>query len=196
MLDVLDCLEETGIDIELAKEHFDQNLAPVKAWAARQELQARHDRVMMGTARNFEQGKAWHAVVPYGYKIENKAYVMNEDEAQWVRLVWEWYSAGLSIHEIRRRLIADSAKQREFGKHKIPWDSSYLQRMISAKRDYYHTGALEMTWDGSTTSCLCLRMLTPRLLKKVKTRLARYKAYPAGNLGKSIGGRVSVLPDL
>ena len=41
MLDVLDCIEGTGIDIALVKEHFDKKLAPVKAWAARMELDAK-----------------------------------------------------------------------------------------------------------------------------------------------------------
>jgi len=58
MLDVLDCLEETNVTIELAKGHFDQNLAPVKAWAARMELQAKHDRCVMGVAGRLAQGKA------------------------------------------------------------------------------------------------------------------------------------------
>src|SRR5512135_3596879 len=31
MLDVLDCIQETGIDIELVKETFDKRMAPVKA---------------------------------------------------------------------------------------------------------------------------------------------------------------------
>jgi site-specific DNA recombinase len=54
MVDVLECLEETGIDIELAKEHFDRSIAPVKAWAARLELTAKHDRFTMGVAGRLE----------------------------------------------------------------------------------------------------------------------------------------------
>jgi len=46
----------TGIDIELAKETFDKNIAPVKAWAARMELQAKHDRLMMGVAGKLASG--------------------------------------------------------------------------------------------------------------------------------------------
>src|SRR3990167_431292 len=48
MLDVLECLEQTGMEIELVKETFDSKIAPVKAWAARMELDAKHDRMMMG----------------------------------------------------------------------------------------------------------------------------------------------------
>src|SRR5262245_29119821 len=38
MLDVLDTIEEAGIDVELVKEFFDKRMAPVKAWAAKMEL--------------------------------------------------------------------------------------------------------------------------------------------------------------
>ena len=57
MLDVLDCIDDTGVDIELVKETFDKRIAPVKAWAARMELDAKHDRFMMGYAGRLAQGK-------------------------------------------------------------------------------------------------------------------------------------------
>src|SRR5262249_42735551 len=60
MLDVLDCLDKTGIDIELVKETFDKRIAPVKAWAAKMELDAKHDRMMMGTAGRLASGKPWN----------------------------------------------------------------------------------------------------------------------------------------
>ena len=58
MLDVLDCIEETGVDVELAKETFDKRMMGGKVWVAKMELDAKHDRVMMGVAGRLQQGKS------------------------------------------------------------------------------------------------------------------------------------------
>jgi DNA invertase Pin-like site-specific DNA recombinase len=61
MLDVIDCIEQNDLDIELVKETFDRRIAPVKAWAAKNGTgrQARpHDDGYGGPAgkrQNFEQ---------------------------------------------------------------------------------------------------------------------------------------------
>lgn len=66
MLDVLDCMDETHIEIELVKETFDKRLAPVKAWAARMELDARQDRITMGIAGRLDSGKVWSTSGSFG----------------------------------------------------------------------------------------------------------------------------------
>lgn len=179
MLDVLDCLEETGLDIELAKENFDKNLAPVKAWAARMELNAKHDRQMMGMAGRFEQGKAWPAILPYGLQIVKDRYAVNEAEAECVRLVWQWFGDGVSLNDIRQRLITSGAKQR--GKpSKYVWSFRVIRAILS--HNYYHTGDLPIDWNGKTYTVPVPVIVDAETAAKVKARFARYKAYPAGNL--------------
>lgn len=94
MLDVLDCIDETGIDIELVKETFDKRIAPVKAWAARMELDAKHDRFMMGVAGRLAQGKAWNGGTPYGYEVVDDQFVIDEAESIWVQRMWQWFGDG------------------------------------------------------------------------------------------------------
>jgi site-specific DNA recombinase len=107
MLDVLDCIEQTKIDIELVKETFDKRIAPVKAWAAKMELDAKNDRMSMGIAGRFASGKIWTGSIPYGYcKGNDGTGQINPEEAKWVKLIWQWRSERLNLGEIRRRLIA------------------------------------------------------------------------------------------
>ena len=99
MLDILDCLKDTGVEIELVKETFDQRIAPVKAWAAQMELDARRDRVSMGMIGRLLNGKiaAGCSTPPYGYDYdpEKGVYVLIETEAYWLRKIWGWYGSGI-----------------------------------------------------------------------------------------------------
>jgi site-specific DNA recombinase len=178
MLDVLDCLEETGLDIELAKENFDKNLAPVKAWAARMELNAKHDRVQMGVAGRLKQGKAWSGT-RYGYARSGDSWVENKDESDTVRLVWRWYADGETRGEIRRRLIASGAKQRG-NPRKYPWSLCVINGILTF--DGYYTGFTEITWNGDVHKIPVPVIVDADIAERVKERRARYKTYPAGNL--------------
>lgn len=181
MLDVLDVLEEMpGLDIELAKETFDKTIAPVKAWAAKMELQAKHDRTMMGMAARFKQGKARASIVPYGYAVSDERYVVDEAEAQWVVQIWQWYGDGISAGEIRRRLVASGAKQRNSEKNKTPWPLNYIRHIITAKS--YRTGALPIKWDGEIYDLPVPVIIDSATADRVQRRRERYKQNPAGNL--------------
>jgi DNA invertase Pin-like site-specific DNA recombinase len=90
MLDCLDVLESTDVEIELVKETFDRKLAPVKAWAARMELDAKHDRMMMGIAGRLAKGKPWNNHVRYGYRLEDGVNIDDQEEAEWVLQIWRW----------------------------------------------------------------------------------------------------------
>jgi DNA invertase Pin-like site-specific DNA recombinase len=178
MLDVLDCLEETGLDIELAKEHFDKAIAPVKAWAARMELQAKHDRQMMGMAGRLAQGKAWSNIAPYGYQVVDGFFVEDGNESQWIRLMWQMFGDGESVGEIRRRLIASGARQRKDTKY--PWGRHIIYQIFWC--DYYYTGLYRVEWDSKNYILPMPVIVDADVAARVKGRLAQWKAYPAGNL--------------
>ncbi|HEY4690688.1 MAG TPA: recombinase family protein [Anaerolineae bacterium] len=178
MLDVLDCLDETGIDIELAKETFDKRIAPVKAWAAKMELDAKADRFMMGVSGRFAKGKDWNGHTPYGCSNDNGTYRIKDDEARAVRLVWSMFGDGETLPTIRDRLIGEGAPQRNTSKH--VWAVSQIYRIL--KRDYYWTGAIERTWDGETYQVQIPAIVDEARAARVKERFARFKSYPSGNL--------------
>ena len=179
MLDVLDTLDTSGIDIELVKETFDKRIAPVKAWAAKMELDAKHDRFMMGVAGRLEDGKPWLVTPPYGYELVDGALAPLEDEAQWVRAIYQWYGEGQHIQEIRRRLIHMGAKQRT-GEVSRNWLRPYLYRILNYKT--YHTGIHVTQWNGKTYETSIAPIVDPESAQLTAARREKYHQYPAGNL--------------
>ena len=119
MLDVLDCIERNGITVELTNDSFDPRFAPIKAWAAKLELEAKHERHTMGMIGRLEKGKPGNNPPPYGYRLAGDHIEIDPIEGPWVTQIWRWYGAGVKAREIRRRLIVEAAPQRKATKHQL-----------------------------------------------------------------------------
>src|SRR3990172_5050713 len=183
MLDVLECVEETGVDVELVMEVFDKKMAPVKAWAARQELDAKHDRFVMGVEGRLEKGRMWHVNERYGYHYEDGVWQTVPDEAEAVRNIKTWYADDVSVGEIRRRLNGSGAPLKKGGR--FGWRTEFIQRIL--RRDYSDP-VFRMTWDGEIYELPIEPITDPGVEAHVKQRRAAFKAYRAGNLkAQSLG---------
>jgi len=167
MLDVLECLDETGIDIELVKENFNKDFAPIKAWAARMELDAKHDRFMMGVAGRLSKGMAWNHPAPYGYKKDEEGfYTVNEEEADWIINLFKWYADGISINEIRQRFVNGCAPQRKDTVY--TWSMSLLRRYLTFK--HFWTGEHIVNWDGEAYKIPLPPIIPLELAERVQNR--------------------------
>lgn len=179
MLDVLDCLSDTGADIELAKEAFDKKIAPVKAWAANMELEAKHDRFMMGVAGRLEKGLPWIANPPYGYaKDELGGLVEYDVESSWVLKIWTWFGEGETGREIRRRLITGGAPQRK--QVKYAWALANIYQFL--RYEPYYTGAMTIKWDGQIYDIPLVPIIPADIAAQVVARKAAFKRHKSGNL--------------
>ncbi len=178
MLDVLDCMDETRVEIELVKETFDKRLAPVKAWAARMELDARQDRITMGIAGRLDSGRAWPMSIPYGYRLNGDLPEIDPVESYWIRKIWEWYADYVSWREIRQRLLEGGAPQRSAGR--IPWQVPWIYQLL--KKDVYVTGIQLMKWNGQVYEIPYPPLIDLDLARRVQKRRDRAKGHPARNL--------------
>ncbi len=182
MLDVLECIERNAIDIELAKETFDRNIAPVKAWAAKMELDAKHDRQSMGIAGRLAAGKVWPRCVPFGYSIVGTRAEPDPVTAQWVAKVWEWYAGGWGRHKIRQQLILANVpqKNRRPDAKGAPWKLSSVMRIL--RTECYYTGAQVIKWGGRVFEIPMPQLVSSELARRVLERRAKNKRHPARNL--------------
>jgi DNA invertase Pin-like site-specific DNA recombinase len=183
MVDVIDMLDETKVDIELVKETFDKRIAPVKAWAGKMELDAKHDRFMMGVAGRLEKGLGWNNPAPYGYQriasgAEAGTFVVLPEEAQWIQKLFRWYAEGVALLEIRRRFIATGAPQRK-QENKWVWHLGMLRRFL--RTPYYWIGYKVVKWNGKQYEIPMPPLVSEEEAQIVQDRRATYKHYPAGN---------------
>ncbi len=178
MLDVIDCIEANKIEIELVKETFDSKMAPVKAWVAKMELDAKSDRMLMGVAGRLAEGKVWNNNLPYGYCRVDDRGATEPEESKWVQKIWGWFADGSSLRTIRLRLIENGAPQRVATK--IAWSISVISEMLG--NDTYHTGILKMHWDGELYLIPVPVLVDADTAARVAERREKNKAHPAHNI--------------
>ena len=137
MLLVLETIQEYKINVMLARETFDPKIAPLRAWVAQMELDGMKERMTMGVKARLKAGKANTGQDRYGYQRVGDQIVIVEEEARWVRRVFEWYLDGCRLMEIRDRLIAYNAPQKGSSiPRRIQWARSSIQAILIAAKEY------------------------------------------------------------
>lgn len=181
VIDLLDCMEESGVDVELAKEHFDKSIAVIKAWAAGLELGAKKDRQKMGLQGRLMQGKDFTHPPFYGYSYRDNEYIINEPEAAVVRIVYEMYAGGASLrNDIRPRLIAEGHKQRETWNKRHVWALDNIYHLLR-KADVYATGEITRDYQGQTYRFQFPPLISRETAALIHERMGKFSAWKAGN---------------
>lgn len=137
MLTVLETVQDYKIEILLAKENFDPKIAPIRAWVAQMELDGMKERMDMGVIARLKAGKATTGQDHYGYIRIGKQIHIQEEEAKWVRQIFEWYIQKTPLNQIRKRLITDNAPQKgsSIPRH-IQWSRSSIQAILKSAKEY------------------------------------------------------------
>lgn len=137
MLLVLETIQEHKVSVMLARETFDPKIAPLRAWVAQMELDGMKERMTMGVKARLKSGKANTGQDRYGYQRIDDQIVVVEEEAYWVRKIFEWYLDGYRLMEIRDRLIAGGAPQKGSSiPRRIQWARSSIQAILKSANEY------------------------------------------------------------
>jgi len=150
MLMVLETVQDYKIEILLARENYDSKIAPVRAWAAQMELDGMKERLGMGVKARLKAGKANTGQDRYGYIRVGENIHIVEEEADWVRKIFDWYNQGISLLQIRERLIAGNAPQKGSSTPRhIQWARSSIQGILESAKEYAY-GYKEQSRNGET----------------------------------------------
>jgi len=137
MLLVLEAIQQYSITILLAKETFDPQIAPIRAWAAQLELESMQERMTMGVIARLKAGKANTGQDRYGYVRDGEQIHILEEEAQWVRQIFAWYIQKTPLMQIRKRLINANAPQKGSSiPRQIQWSRSSIQAILRSAKEY------------------------------------------------------------
>lgn len=150
MLTVLEIIQDYKIEILLAKETFDSKITPIRVWAAQMELDGMKERMGMGVKARLKAGKANTGQDRYGYLRIGEEIRLVEEEAKWVRKIFEWYNQSIPLSQIRERLIACNAPQKGSSTPRhIQWARSSIQGILESAKEYAY-GYKEQSRDGET----------------------------------------------
>lgn len=185
MLTFSETIDRNMTRVVLVRETFDPKMTTIKAAIARMEIDAIRERNALGHAARCATGKAYSSFcVPYGYKTDTDGYiVIHPDESVWVVRVNQWYADGLSLGEIRQKMIVGGAPQREHPSRKkarvrIDWHKTILQRFVTAS--VYRTGRQVIKFaHGRTIEIPCPVLINADLDRRVAERRERNKRHPA-----------------
>jgi site-specific DNA recombinase len=122
-------------------------VALIKDWAASKEIRGFVERGTRGKRQKAKSG-AWPGVgsPPYGYRVvghkRDTILEINEDEAKWVRKIYEWYAVeGISVSQIAERLHQfgvprpGSTRQKSSDSHVLAWANASIYNIL--RRETY-----------------------------------------------------------
>lgn len=192
MLYVLDVVQDQKMTILLARENFDPKMAPVKAWVAGMELDSLNERMTMGVKARLRAGKANTGQDRYGYqRVDEKIFIV-EEEAKWVRKIFQWYNNRMPMMEIRQRLIEAGAPQKGSTKpRKIEWAITSIQGVLKAAYEYSH-GIKVQTRAGEAFEIPVEPIISIETYQRYLEVRESNKSYPARNVKNDylVGGLI------
>jgi len=182
MLFVLEGVQEQRLEVLLARENFDARMAPVKAWVAGMELDNLKERMAMGVKARLRAGKANTGQDRYGYRREGGEIVIVEEEARWVRRIFEWYGERVAIREIRRRLIEAGAPQKGGTvPRKMQWGVHTIQSILLAGEEYA-LGIKRQSRGGEWFTLPVEPIISPAMWERAKTTREGNRSWPSHNV--------------
>ena len=102
---LMEAIENTSITIETEAESFDRTTFEIRAVLGRIEVENIAQRTQMGREGRIKAGdKHPKPCFGWNYDAPTKQWVINESEAEWMRRIFDWYTARVSPNEVARRL--------------------------------------------------------------------------------------------
>ena len=138
--------------------------------------QLRSERFRLGKLKRIKQGGWMGGLPPYGYKLEERRIVPDENEKEWVKFIFEKYRDGCSIDEIRTELLRNGVATR---RGNAVWSHGSLDKLLT---NTHYGGYYNFTDKKSeeTIRSFCSPILLPSLIQAVH-ELKELRAY--GRLG-------------
>ena len=134
MLQTIRALKEKGVTIWFEKENIrstDKNIElviTIHTMLAQEEIRNMSENIQWGFKRRFEQGITLNNYKYfYGYDVIDGELIINEQQAEVVRNIYDWYLQGMSLGQIKDKLEENHIKT---ASGKEVWSKSVIQEML------------------------------------------------------------------
>ena len=116
---------------KISERSTDENMElaiTIHTMLAQEEIRNMSENIQWGFKRRFEQGVTLNNYKYfYGYDVVDGELVVNEQQAEVVRNIFDWYLQGMSLGQIKRRLEENQIKT---ASGKSVWSKSVIQEML------------------------------------------------------------------
>lgn len=135
----IDCLEVTrqlkkyGVEVFFVQDGIwtldneGEMIFTIRAMVAQEESRKMSERVKAGQAISRKNGVIYGSGTLLGYDKVEKNYVVNFEQAETVRLIFNLYESGLGMQAIRNELIRLGRKN---AKGNVEWDTTRISRCL------------------------------------------------------------------
>lgn len=134
MLQTIRKLQEKGVIVWFEKENIlsiDRNIElmiTIHTMLAQEEIRNMSQNIQWGFQRRFEQGITLNNYKYfYGFNVIEGELIINEQQAEVVRNIFDWYLQGMSLGQIKQRLEKEQVKT---ASGKDTWSKSVIQGML------------------------------------------------------------------
>lgn len=134
MLQTIRALKEKGVTVWFEKEDVrstDDNIEfviTIHTMLVQEEIRNMSENIQWGFQRIFEQGITLNNYKYfYGYDVVDGELVINEQQAEVVRNIFDWYLKGMSLGQIKHKL--EESKIKTASGNDI-WNKSVIQEML------------------------------------------------------------------
>lgn len=134
MLQTIRALKEKGVTIWFEKENIrstDKNIElviTIHTMLAQEEIRNMSENIQWGFKHRFEQGITLNNYKYfYGYDVIDGELIINEQQAEVVRDIYDWYLQGMSLGQIKGKLEENHIKT---ASGKEVWSKSVIQEML------------------------------------------------------------------
>ena len=126
--------------------------------------QLRTERFRLGKLKRIREGGWMGGPPPFGYHLTDSRLEPDEDESKWVRFIFESYSEGHSVDQIRTDLMNNGIETR---RGNPVWSHGSIEKVLRNPHygGYYHYHDKK---SGETLRVNCPSILKPSLIKKVQ----------------------------
>jgi site-specific DNA recombinase len=135
----------------------------------------RSERTRQGKLRALREGKIWKGGPPnFGYSIQEKQLVPNEEEVVWLEKMYEMYASGLPCSQIGMELVKNKVKTR---RGNTLWNDRSVDVILGAENNCdIYTGSYTYNdkKSGEIIICKSPQILPMKLIERVrKERIKR-----------------------
>ena len=154
---------------------IDRFTLSIKATVWREENKRRTERVKLGKLGSLKAGYWPSTYTRFGYsttkeKRGRKIILAGEAEVQAVKDIFNWYDAGMTVIDIRDRLIKSGVKQKgKFASLRREWEPSLIYAML--RSEAYMGKAAWPLDDGSKFILEIPQIITPEQFERVQKKL-------------------------